>query len=242
MDERRGIWTCTSDLDLLRRLARVGFDWLVVDAQHGPVGRDGLYGVGRALADAPLPWLVRVPSVDPEWIGASLDAGAAGVIVPSVTGRADAERAALATRYPPLGERSWGPFGPLWSGQAPGTEDANEGVRCWVMIETPGALDEVEEIAATPGVDGLFVGPFDLSLSLGTTPDALLGDHGDDSPVARVVAAAERQGIDVGAFAGTPENSRRFRAFGIGFLAVTNDAEVVQAGARALLDDVSRTS
>ncbi|MBR7741770.1 aldolase [Phycicoccus sp. BSK3Z-2] len=240
MDVSRGIWTSTADLDLLRRLVRAGFDWLAVDAQHGPVDRGRLHAVGRALADAPVPWLVRVPGVDPAWIGAALDAGASGVVVPSVTGRTDAERAALAARYPPLGERSWGPFPPLWGGDAPDVEAANEAVRCWVMVETPGALDDVDGIAATPGVDGLFVGPLDLALSHGTTPEALLADRSEGAPVPRVVAAAERQGIAVGAFAGTPENTALLRAQGIGFVAVTSDAAVVAAGARAVLDATAR--
>lgn len=236
MDTSRGIWTSTADADLLLRLAGSGFDWLALDAQHGPVDRAALHRLGRALAPTRTAFLVRVPSVDPAWIGAALDAGASGVVVPSVTSAADAERAALAFRYPPLGERSWGPFAPLWGGAAPGPEVANELVRCWVMVETPGALDDVDAIAATPGVDGLFVGPLDLALSLGTSVDALLDDRSPDGPLARTVRAAERQGILVGAFAGSPDAARRLRDHGIGFLAVTTDVAVVAAGVRAVLD------
>ncbi len=236
MEHSRGIWTNTADVDLLLRLAGSGFDWLALDAQHGPVDRGALHRLGRALAATHTPFLVRVPAVDPAWIGAALDAGAAGVVVPSVTRAVQAEQAALASRYPPLGERSWGPFPPLWGGVAPDPEVANELVRCWVMVETPGALDDVEAIAATPGVDGLFVGPLDLALSLGTSVEALLDDRSPDGPLARVVAAAERQGILVGAFAGSPEVARRLRGHGIGFLAVTTDSAVVAAGVRAVLD------
>ena len=237
MSTSRGIWTSTADVDLLLRLASAGFDWLALDAQHGPVDRAALHVVGRALAAAPVPFLVRVPAVDPAWIGAALDAGAAGVVVPSVDGAADAERAALAARYPPLGERSWGPFAPLWGRVAPSPEAANEAVRCWVMVETPGALDEVEAIAATPGVDGLFLGPLDLALSHGTTVDALLDDRSDGNPIGRIVAAAARQGILVGAFAGTPERAGRLAAHGVGTLAVTTDAAVLAAGVRAVLGE-----
>lgn len=238
VDGSHGIWTCTADEDLLLRLASAGFDWLALDAQHGPVDRGALHRLGRALHDAPTPFLVRVPAVDASWIGAALDAGASGVVVPAVTGAADAARAAQASRYPPLGQRSWGPFAPLWGGRAPGPEAANDAVRCWVMVETPGALEEVDAIAATPGVDGIFLGPLDLSLSLGTTMDALLEDHTADGPLARVVAAAARRGIDVAAFAGSPAAARRLRAHGIGHLAVTTDAGVVAAGVRAVLDDL----
>jgi 4-hydroxy-2-oxoheptanedioate aldolase len=231
----RGIWTFTADVDLLRRLAAAGFDWVAVDAQHGPVDRAALHALGRGLAGSGATLVVRVPAVDPAWIGAALDAGAAAVVVPSVNGRPDAVRAARASRYPPEGERSWGPFPPLWGGRAPDAEAANATVRCLVMVETPGALDDVDAIAATPGVDGLFVGPFDLALALGTTVDQLLDDSAPGAPLPRVVAAAERHGILVAAFAGTPENARRLRAHGIHCLAVTTDIAVVDAGVSATL-------
>ena len=231
----RGIWTFTADVDLLRRLAAAGFDWVAVDAQHGPVDRAALHAAGRGLAGAGAALVVRVPAVDPVWIGAALDAGAAAVIVPSVNGRADAVLAARASRYPPEGERSWGPFAPLWGGEAADPVTANATIRCLAMVETPGALEDVDAIAATPGVDGLFVGPFDLALALGTTVDRLLDDTGPGAPLPRVVAAAQRHGILVAAFAGSPANAHRLRAHGISCLAVTTDVAVVAAGAAATL-------
>ena len=236
VDVSRGVWTFTADADLLLRLATAGFDWVVLDAQHGPVDRAALHALGRALAQSPTPVVVRVPAVDPAWIGAALDAGAAVVIVPSVSGHGDAVAAARASRYPPEGERSWGPFAPVWGGTAPDPAAANADVRCLVMVETAGALADVDAMAATPGVDGLFVGPFDLALALGTTVDALLDDRSAGNALGEVVAAARRHGILVGAFAGTPVNARRLRAHGIHCLAVTTDLGVVSAGAAALLE------
>jgi len=234
-ESSRGVWAFTADVDLLRRLAGAGFDWVALDAQHGPVDRAALHAVGRGLADAGVDLVVRVPAVDPVWIGAALDAGAAAVVVPSVTGRADAALAGRASRYPPEGDRSWGPFAPLWGGTAPDPATANAAVRCLVMVETVGALADVDAIAATPGVDGLFVGPLDLALALGTTVDALLEDHSDGNPLGRVVAAAQRHGILVAGFAGTPANARRLRAHGIRCLAVSTDVAVVAEGAAAVL-------
>jgi 4-hydroxy-2-oxoheptanedioate aldolase len=232
----RGVWTFTADLDLLRRLASGGFDWLALDAQHGPVDRAALHVLGRGLVGAGAPFAVRVPGVDPAWIGAALDAGAAAVIVPSVETTQDAVVAARASRYPPLGHRSWGPFAAIWGDAARVPEAADAAIQCLVMVETPGALTDAEEIAATPGVDGLFVGPFDLALGLGTTVDALLDDRAPGNPLGRVVAAAERHGILVGAFAGSAANARRLRSHGIRCLAVTTDLAVVAEGSRAVLE------
>ncbi len=231
----RGLWTFTADVDLLCRLGGTGFDWMALDAQHGALDRAALLAAGRALTGARVPFVVRVPAVDPTWIGLALDAGARAVIVPSVTGSEDAAVAARASRYPPLGERSWGQLAPLWGGSTVATDEANAAVRCAVMVETAGALEEVDAIAATPGVDLLFVGPFDLSLSLGTTVDALLDDHARNNPLGRVVAAAAATGIDVGAFAGGPDTARRLRDHGIQCLAVTTDLAIVDAGVQAAL-------
>ncbi|HEU5456404.1 MAG TPA: aldolase/citrate lyase family protein, partial [Nocardioides sp.] len=214
-DPSRGVWAFTTDVDLLLRLARGGFDWVALDAQHGPVDRTVLHAVGRALSDTGAAFVVRVPAVDPAWIGAALDAGAAAVVVPSVTGSADAVLAARSSRYPPEGDRSWGPFAPQWGGTAPDPDTANATVRCLVMVESVGALADVDEIAATPGVDGLFVGPFDLALALGSTVDVLLDDRSDGNPLGRIVAAAQRHGIRC--------------------LAVTTDLALVTEGARAML-------
>lgn len=231
----RGVWALTADVDLLRRLGRAGFDWLALDAQHGALDRRALLEAGRALVDAGIPFVVRVPGVDPVWIGAALDAGAGGVIVPSVTGVADARTAARASRYPPLGERSWGQLAGMWGGGVVSPDDANASVRCAVMVETAEALAEIDEIAAAPGVDVVFVGPFDLALALGTTVDALLDDTSPGSALGRIVTAAEDAGVVVGAFAGDPATAARMRAHGIDALAVTTDIAVVEAGAAAVL-------
>lgn len=147
----RGLWLMGSDVDLARRLSRVGFDWLALDAQHGAIDRSALVDLGRALGDVDTNFVVRVPGVDHSWIGASLDAGAAGVVIPSVVSVDDARAAVRAAFYPPLGERSWGPLTPMWDGYAPDAERANAQVQCAVMIETTGALEAVEEIAAVDG-------------------------------------------------------------------------------------------
>ena len=232
----RGLWLMGSDVDLARRLARSGFDWIALDAQHGAIDRSALVGLGRALGDVGTNFVVRVPGVEHSWIGASLDAGAAGVIIPSVASVEDARSGLAATFYPPLGERSWGPFTPMWDAEAPDAQEANALVQCAVMIETAGALEAVEEIAALDGVGLLFLGPVDLSLALGTTVAELLEAKGEGDPVPRILAAARRHGKDVAAFAGHPATVPALRAIGIDRVAVATDIALVALGAERVLE------
>ena len=161
-----GPWVITTDPATVEVLAKTGVDFLVFDCQHGPhdLGR-----VGPLLQPQPSREtdLVRVPSSDPWIIMRALDLGAAGVIVPMVDNAAEAEAARAATRYPPLGNRSYGPLQP-----APGNAfDPADGPMVFVMIESRGGLDDVAAIAAIDGIDGLFIGPIDLALALGAMPD-----------------------------------------------------------------------
>ena len=229
-----GVWQLTADVNVARHLAASDFDWLALDAQHGDVDRRALIDLGRALGDVRANVAVRVPGVDPVWIGAALDAGAAGVIVPTVGSIGDAEAIVAAVRYPPEGMRSWGPFGDLWGSPSPSPDPAtaNSQVQCIVMIETRAALEDVEAIAAVEGVDALFIGPFDLSLSLGITIDDLLADRADDAPIPRIVHATAAHDKTVIAFAGDPARVPTFRAFGIHALAVATDLGLLDLGSR----------
>ncbi|GAA3602410.1 4-hydroxy-2-oxoheptanedioate aldolase [Marihabitans asiaticum] len=233
--DSRGVWLMGNDVDVARRLAGAGFDWVALDAQHGAIDRSALVALGRALADVGTNFVVRVPGVEHSWIGASLDAGAAGVIVPSVASVQDARAAVRATYYPPLGERSWGPFSPMWDAAPPPTEEADAQVQCAVMIETAGALEAVEEIAALDGVGMLFLGPVDLSLALDRSVADLLSDTRDEAPVPRIRRAAERHRKAVAAFAGHPDGVPAMRAQGIDRIAVATDIAIVALGAQRAL-------
>ena len=131
VEPSRGVWAFTADVDLLRRLAASGFDWVALDAQHGPVDRAALHAVGAGPGGCrrPRSSCACRPSTRsgsaPPWMPVPT-----AVVVPSVTGRADAVLAARASRYPPEGDRSWGPFAPLWGGAAPDPAAANAAVRC----------------------------------------------------------------------------------------------------------------
>jgi len=230
-----GVWCDDASPGMVARLARLGFDWVCLDAQHGGYARSEIIDAARSFPAGAADLVVRVSSCDFAAIGAALDAGAGAVIVPQIESAAEARRAVAATFYPPVGERSWGQLGRIWGGAALTAEEANSSTTCAVMIESAAALESVDEIAAVDGVDQLFVGPYDLSLTLGTTVPALLDDDSDASPLTRIVQAATAYGRTVGGFAGTPELAERFRERGISCVAVASDLWITAEGARAAL-------
>jgi 4-hydroxy-2-oxoheptanedioate aldolase len=156
-----GLWASIPSTLTAEATAAAGADYIVVDQQHGAVEPGALLAMLQAIAAGGAPSMVRVAANDPFVIGHALDVGAHGVIVPMVDDGAAAARAVAACRYAPEGVRS---FGALRGG--------GEGARplCLVMIETRAGLEAVDEIAATPGLDGIYIGPSDLSLSLGLQP------------------------------------------------------------------------
>lgn len=218
------------------RLAGAGYDWLLLDGQHGVFDRSRVIEVLRHRRESWSRVLVRVPRLDAADIGAALDADADGIVVPLVDSASDARAAVHAALYPPAGGRSWGPIAPFWGRDAPEPAVANQRIEVWVMIETSGALDELEEILAVPGVTSAFVGPNDLALALGMTVDELLADSRDDSPLARIRAVSRAAGIRCGAYAAAPAMAARFAELGYDDLAVATDVDALDAGAAVLLN------
>jgi 4-hydroxy-2-oxoheptanedioate aldolase len=231
-----GVWCFIDNAVMLGALARSAFDWIALDAQHGQFDRGALIAAGQALTSSNNPFAVRVGRVDAGEIGLALDVGASAVIVPQVDTAEEARLAVTAASYPPRGTRSWGPLAPMWGLRAP--DAATAAPQIAVMIESARSLANVDAIAAVPGVDLLFVGPFDLALSLGVPLDDLLAD--ERGPLARIRAAAEAAGIGVAGFAGTPERARVLRALGFDCLAITTDTAVITAGAETILERLQR--
>ncbi|WP_210507925.1 HpcH/HpaI aldolase/citrate lyase family protein [Naasia sp. SYSU D00057] len=231
----RGIWCLLGESATAARYAVAGFDWVLLDMQHGAYDRSRVVDTLRLRTEAWPRTLVRVPGLDAAAIGSALDAGARGVVVPLVDGAADARAAVDAALYPPLGRRSWGPLEPLWGRDAPTRDEANNRTEVWLMIETRGGLDELEEIVAVPGVTSIFVGPYDLSLALGITLEELLAAPDEDAPLRRILAACRAAGIRCGAFGGEPGKAARLLELGFDDVSVATDAGAIDAGAASVL-------
>jgi 4-hydroxy-2-oxoheptanedioate aldolase len=190
-----GAWMFLREPMTAEAAARLGYDYVVVDLQHGIAsGEESLAMMQAAEAAGAIP-VCRVATNQPVNIGHALDAGALAVIVPLVNTGEDARRAADAARYAPVGSRSFGPVAAVSRYSAEYAQVANERICLLVMIETAEALTNLDEILSTPGIDGVYVGTFDLSLSLGLTP----GPY-NDAPVFleaidAILAACERHGV-----------------------------------------------
>jgi 4-hydroxy-2-oxoheptanedioate aldolase len=225
---RIGTWISIPAPYLLEILGSVGFDWLCIDMQHGLIGDDLLPSMLMAAAVSGTPALVRTRWNEPAAIMRSLDAGAAGVIVPLVNDRDEALSAARACRYPPNGFRSWGPMRPLEDG-APGA-GSDDGALCIVMVETQQAAAGAAAIASAPGVDGVFVGPSDLSLSVAGRLGADISAQ--TAAIAEVCAAA---GIVAGIACGGSESVTAAHAAGFRLLTLQWDVAMVADGASSAL-------
>lgn len=217
--------------------AEAGFDWLLVDLEHGAGSESTLVAQLQALGKGPAP-LVRVESGARLRIGRALDAGATGIMVPRVGTPAEAAEVARYLRYPPQGVR----------GVALGTRAAgfgrvaladisrlNEDILGIVQIETREAVEHVDAIAAVDGVDILFIGPADLSLALGI-PGQL--DHPDfHSAVDRVMAAGDRHGKAIGTLLPNAQAVEPAVRRGMTFIGIASEATVLAIGIRALARD-----
>ncbi|GAA2783826.1 aldolase/citrate lyase family protein [Saccharopolyspora taberi] len=221
-------------------MGRSGFDWVCIDTQHGLIGSDSVPSMVQALALAGTPAVVRVPWNQPGDIMKALDAGAAGVIVPMVQTAQEAEQAVRACRYPPLGERSYGPIGAALRDDGFTTAKANDGVICAVQIETGSTLDELDAILSVPGIDLAYVGPADLGLSLGVAPTVDAVEPVHVGAIERIALACREHGVPAGIHCSGPEGALRWQELGFRFLTVATDIRLLQVGAQRAVDGVKR--
>lgn len=225
-----GAWINLPDHHSAETLARMGFDWLCFDLQHGLLSYSHLLTLIPAISGTEATPLVRV--ADLAGIGRALDAGAHGVIVPMIDTAEQAAAAVAACRYPPQGVRSCGPMRAAMLEGMAYVATANAQVACIAMIETRSGLANVRAIAATEGLGALFVGPVDLCLGLGIRP----GDFGNPvftAAMAEIVGAAKAAGIAVGLFGYSPESARDAKGLGFDFVSAGTDASFLRAGAAA---------
>jgi len=217
-------------------MARSGFDYICVDTQHGMIDYSDSWEMLQAVNLGTATPLVRVPWNEPGVIGKSLDAGARGVIVPMVNTREQAEAAVRACRYAPVGGRSVGPTRVLRQ-EGPGyVSEANADTAVIPMIETVEALHNLDDILSVPGLDAIYVGPSDLSLSLGLPPANNDGTPAFDEAFDAILDGCRRHGVIPGCHTVSELCQRRVEQ---GFRMITITSDVV-ALSRALAEELER--
>ena len=215
--------------------ARAGFDYVCVDTQHGVVDYPAVVDMITAIELGGSNPIVRVPWNEPGIIGKVLDAGAQGVIVPMVNTVEQAEAAVQACRYAPDGSRSFGPVVPRARIGPEYVTWAAENVAVIPMIETVEAISNLDAILAVPGIDAVYVGPADLSLTLGLPPGNNDDAPGFDDALSTIVAGCDRAGIVCGIHSTGPLTPRRLAA-GFRMVTVTSDLVALNLGTKAELD------
>ena len=216
-------------------MAHQGWDSLTIDMQHGVIDYQAMVGMLQAISATPTVPVVRVPWLEPGIVMKALDAGAYGVICPMVNTREDAQRLVAYTNYAPRGARSFGPIRALLYGGADYPQHANETIVRIAMIETRQALDNLDAILSVEGLDAVYIGPSDLSLSLGCRP--VFDDV--DPPVAQaidhILERARAHGVVAGVHNGVPEVARARADRGFRFVTLSSDARLMAAGAQQML-------
>lgn len=223
--------------------ARAGFRSVTLDMQHGTHDAVSVMRCIGAVALAGLSTVVRIPVGDFAMASRALDMGATGIIAPMINSAADAEAFVKAVKYLPIGERSWGATRAM---QVFGSADgnaylaaANSGTLAFAMIETREAIEALDDILAVPGIDGIFIGPSDLSiaLSFGANVNPMRADNQDAA--ALILAKARAAGKPVAMFALTGAQGHRYRSLGYDFVALGADSIYFALGAAAMLREAS---
>jgi 4-hydroxy-2-oxoheptanedioate aldolase len=210
-------------------MAHAGYDALVIDMQHGLMDHAGMLAMLQAMGT--LPPLVRASWNEPSALMRPLDAGAYGVICPMISTRSECEAFVAACRYPPKGLRSYGPTRSLVS-LGPDYATRAEPLT-FALIESAAGLANVEAIAQVPGLTGLYVGPWDLSLDLGLPKPGNLLDQELLRACDTIRESAHRHGLIAGIYTGSAEEGCRMAARGFRLVNIANDTGLLQRGAVA---------
>jgi 4-hydroxy-2-oxoheptanedioate aldolase len=217
-----------------------GWDTLTIDMQHGLIDEGALVSMLQALQSTPAMPVVRVPWLAPAPIMKVLDAGAQAIICPMVNTADDAKKLVQYTRYAPQGGRSFGPVRAALVHGADYAAAANVNIVVFAMIETKQALDNLDAICSVEGIDALYIGPSDLSLSMGCTP--VFDDV--DPPVAQaidhILARAHAHKLKAGVHNGRTDVARARIAKGFDFVTVSSDARILIAGSQQIVKEMKQ--
>lgn len=215
-------------------MAAQGYDSITIDLQHGAIDYQAGLTMMQAMRASKVVPMVRVPWLEPGIIMKSLDAGAYGVICPMINTPEQVGEFVSYIRYPPIGQRSFGPTRATFSAGSNYAAEANDEILAFAMVETAEAMANLDAIASTPGLDGIYVGPADLTFSLteGRLEPGL--DRQEPEMIEaqqKIVAACRKHGLRAGIHCGSPEYAARAIAWGFNMTTVSNDVRLLAGAA-----------
>jgi len=219
-------------------MAHAGWDSLVVDMQHGMIDYQMMVTMLQGISTTDTTPLVRVPWNDPAHIQKALDAGAYGIVCPMINNRAEAEKFVGSMRYAPIGYRSSGPIRASLYGGADYHARANDIVVAFGMIETQEALDNLGEILSVKGLDAVYIGPSDLSISLGYAPGGDKPDEWMMTALKQVLDGCKRHKVQPGIHCGAPAYAKKMIEMGFTFVTVGGDTRFVTMGGQAAVAEM----
>ena len=215
-------------------MAHQGWDSLTIDMQHGLVDYTNALPILQTISSTEVTPLARVNWNEPGQIMKILDAGCYGIICPMISNKSEAERFVQACMYPPRGYRSFGPVRGFIYGGGDYGDHANDEILKFAMIETKEALDKLDEIMSTPGIDGIYIGPADLSLAIGQKPAF---DNAEGTPtyeqIVNILNHAKKNNIFAGIHNATPEYAQKMIDLGFQFVTIGSDQRYMSAGAKS---------
>ena len=231
-----GIFSKTTDSGMVEAAGRAGMDFIILDMEHGPIGQETLHHHVRAAALTPMVSIVRVNGHDPDMIGSALDSGADGVQVPNVGNAEQASAAVAAARFHPLGSRGVCRFVRAAEYGFMERSDYLEGANCTLLILQVEGLEGIENLDAIleiPGYDVLFVGPYDLSQSVGRPGEV---DHPEvQELIAKIATSAASKSIALGVFADTPAAMQAQAGMGFSYLSYSVDQNIFAQACKRIL-------
>ncbi len=228
-------WLAIPDSFSAETMAHQGWDSLTIDLQHGVVDYPAMVCMLQAISTTPVVPVVRVPWLEPGILMKALDAGAYGVICPMINTREDAQRLVAFTHYAPRGTRSFGPIRASLYGGADYPRHADDTIVAFAMIETAQALDNLDAILSVEGLDAIYIGPSDLSLSLGCKPEFDAVEPKAAEAIDHILERARAHGVVAGIHNGTPEVALARVAKGFQFVTVGSDVRLIAAGAQQIV-------
>ena len=228
-------WLAIPNSFATETMAHQGWDTLTIDLQHGVVDYQAMVTMLQAISTTPTVPIVRVPWLEPGIVMKALDAGAYGVIAPMVNTREEAQRLVAYTHYAPMGMRSFGPVRASMYGGADYPTEANKTIVAFAMIETAQALDNLDEILSVEGLDAVYIGPSDLSISLGCKPSMDDLEPRAQQAMEHILARAKAHGVVAGIHNTGPDAALTRIRMGFQFVTISSDARLIAAGAQQVM-------